>query len=58
VRIENYEGFEGSRSPRNIMKALSRMGNQAKVIEGRSSGTKLGADSVGVLADRVCPFFI
>jgi len=38
------------------MKALSGMGNLAKVIEGRSSGTKLRADFAGVLAERVCPF--
>jgi len=34
----------------NIMKALSNMGNLAKVIEGRSSGTKVRAHFVGVLA--------
>jgi hypothetical protein len=49
---------EGSRAPRNIMKALSKMGNLAKVIEGRSSGTKWGADFVGVLAEEACSFFI
>jgi Holliday junction resolvase len=47
---------EGSRAPRNIMKALSKMGNLAKVIEGRSSGTKSGADFVGVIAEEGCPF--
>jgi len=47
---------EGPRAPRNIVKALSKMGNLAKVIEGRSSGTKLGAHFVGVLAEKVCPF--
>jgi hypothetical protein len=40
------------------MKALSKMGNLTKVIEGRSRETKLGADFVGVLAEKVCPFFI
>jgi hypothetical protein len=38
------------------VKALSKIGNLAKVIEGRSSGTKSGAAFIGVIAEEGCPF--
>jgi hypothetical protein len=47
--------IEGSPAPRDIVKALSRMGNLAKVIAGRRSGTKSGAYFVDVAAETLCP---
>ena len=47
---------EDSRAPRDIVKALSKMGNLARVIEGRSSGAKLGQPLEALELKKVAPF--
>jgi hypothetical protein len=47
---------EGSRAPRDILKALSKMGNLAKVIAGRSSGKKLGQPLQALQLKKAAPF--